>query len=161
MLSPEHLDLVVRLSKPEKIDARRRMVGPAPPGHLAARFPILLAAAILASSQVACLDIQPDPVAQGKVLSADLGCAGCHTASREASVGPTWKGLWGSQVTLSDGRTIIADKDYIAGKLTNPSAAVVAGYPSDAMVVALRASSTVLNHPGNVEALTAYIQSLR
>jgi cytochrome c oxidase subunit 2 len=45
-------------------------------------------------------------------------------------VGPTWLGLFGSQVKLADGSTVIADEAYIIESIRNPGAKIVEGYPN-------------------------------
>ena len=77
------------------------------------------------------------------------------------SVGPTWKGLYGSQVALTDGTTATADDAYLAGRLANPGAVTVAGYSRGTMTAALQPHRAVLNKPENVEAIIAYIKSLK
>src|SRR5689334_13207103 len=37
-----------------------------------------------------------DPVALGKAAASAYGCAGCHSITGQAGVGPSWKGLAGS-----------------------------------------------------------------
>ena len=43
-------------------------------------------------------------------------------------VGPKFVGLYGSQVTLDDGSTVVADDAYIRRSITDPDAQRVAGY---------------------------------
>ncbi len=38
-------------------------------------------------------------------------------------------GLFGSQVPLQDGTTVIADEDYIRRSITDPASQIVVGYP--------------------------------
>ncbi len=44
--------------------------------------------------------------------------------------GPTWQGVFGHEVTLSDGSTVTADEDYIRESILKPGAKVVDGFPS-------------------------------
>ena len=46
----------------------------------------------------------------GKALVAQNGCGGCHSLDGSKLVGPTWHGLFGSQVKLSNGQTVTADE---------------------------------------------------
>src|SRR5271167_209928 len=48
------------------------------------------------------------PVARGRELYQADGCSGCHSLDGTRGTGPSWKGLAGSQVKLSDGRTLTA-----------------------------------------------------
>jgi cytochrome c oxidase subunit 2 len=61
------------------------------------------------------------------------GCQACHSLDGTTVVGPTWLGLFGSQVQLTDGTTVTADEVYIRNSILNPNAQVVAGFPSGVM----------------------------
>lgn len=71
--------------------------------------------------------------ANGKLLVAKNGCLGCHSLDGSTLVGPTWQGLFGSQVKLSNGQTVTADEAYLTESIANPSAKVVAGFPDGIM----------------------------
>jgi cytochrome c oxidase subunit 2 len=64
---------------------------------------------------------------KGQQLAKDRGCTSCHTANGARSEGPTWKGLAGSNVTLTDGTTVVADDAYLTRSITDPRAQVVSG----------------------------------
>jgi cytochrome c oxidase subunit 2 len=51
----------------------------------------------------AAIDGPPDP-ARGERAFKLKGCVACHTTDGSKLVGPTWKGLWGSQVAILDRR---------------------------------------------------------
>lgn len=55
-------------------------------------------------------------------LSREAGCSGCHTIDGKSSYGPTWEGLYGSEITLEDGTTRTADEEYIRTAIVDPSA---------------------------------------
>jgi len=88
----------------------------------------------------------------GKQVARDRGCTSCHSSSGAKGTGPTWKGLYGSQVELADGTTVTADELYIKESITDPGAKVVKGY------------GNVMPHftlsQDEVSQLFAYIQSL-
>ena len=67
-------------------------------------------------------------IARGKTLYTNLGCIGCHSLNGAAGTGPTWKGLYGSQVALADGTTVTADAAYLAQSINDPDAATVKGF---------------------------------
>jgi cytochrome c oxidase subunit 2 len=69
-----------------------------------------------------------DQIAAGKALAHDRGCPTCHSTSGAKGTGPSWKGLYGSQVELSDGTTVTADELYIKESITDPSAKIVKGF---------------------------------
>lgn len=75
----------------------------------------------------------PAPAAsadEGKKLFSSKGCSGCHGANGEGvpGVGPSLKGLYGSEVELQDGKKVKADDAYIKESIKNPGAAVVKGF---------------------------------
>ena len=56
-----------------------------------------------------------------------MGCATCHRSDTQGR-GPNLEGVFGKQVTLDDGRTVIADENYIRESILNPAVKVVAGF---------------------------------
>jgi cytochrome c oxidase subunit 2 len=64
----------------------------------------------------------------GRSVFRDSGCASCHGANGQGGVGPQLAGLWGTEVTLDDGTTVIADEAYIRESIVEPSAKKVDGY---------------------------------
>jgi cytochrome c oxidase subunit 2 len=66
--------------------------------------------------------------AAGRDLTRSNGCASCHGANGQGGVGPAFEDLFGSEVTLDDGTTVIADEDYLRESITDPRAKVVDGY---------------------------------
>jgi cytochrome c oxidase subunit 2 len=72
-------------------------------------------------------------VGKGSALLQSKGCLGCHTTDGTRKVGPTFKGLYESNVTvMTNGkeRTIIADEEYIERSVRDPGADVVKGFPN-------------------------------
>ena len=53
--------------------------------------------------------------------------AGCHKAENSER-GPVLVGLPGSTVQLIDGRTAVADREYLRESINDPGAKIVAGY---------------------------------
>ncbi len=71
------------------------------------------------------------PADKGKLIVAANGCTGCHSLTAVVLPNaPTWFNLFGSQVKLADGSTVLADEAFIAESILNPSAKIVAGYES-------------------------------
>ena len=64
---------------------------------------------------------------RGQKLFQQLGCTTCHRNDSQAR-GPNLAGLYGNPVTLTDGRTIIADDNYIRESIIRPEAKIVAGF---------------------------------
>lgn len=80
------------------------------------------------AEQQAAFAAAQTPEGKGELLIKAKGCLGCHSINGTPLVGPTWKGLYGSQVTLSDGSTVTADEAFLIESITNPSATIVAGF---------------------------------
>lgn len=69
------------------------------------------------------------PAAQaGYDVYRDAGCAACHGAAGEGGVGPRLAGVYGTNVELSDGSTVVADDAYLTTSIKDPNAQKVAGY---------------------------------
>lgn len=69
-------------------------------------------------------------VAQGRQIADQNGCFACHSMDGTQVVGPTWQGLWGREITLADGSTIVADEDYIVESIVDPGVKLVEGFGS-------------------------------
>ena len=69
-------------------------------------------------------------VASGGDLFQSLACVTCHRAGASGRLarGPALEGVYGSQVKLADGRTVIADDNYVRESILTPTAKVVAGW---------------------------------
>jgi cytochrome c1 len=88
--------------------------------------------------------------ARGVDVARDRGCGGCHSSDGKAGSGPTWRGLWGSEVRLGSGDTVTADRVYLRRSITDPRAMVVDGF-ANIMPVYSDLSDA------DVDALVAYI----
>ena len=68
------------------------------------------------------------PVQLGQDLFENkLGCASCHAGGQNQR-GAVLEGLFGNQVKLANGQTVIADEEYIRNSILNPSGQIVEGY---------------------------------
>lgn len=68
------------------------------------------------------------PVEAGRDLFTNkLGCASCHTGGADQR-GAKLEGIFGQEVKLVGGRTVIADEAYIRDSILNPGTNVVEGY---------------------------------
>jgi len=68
----------------------------------------------------------------GERLAQEQGCLGCHSDDGAPRVGPTFKGLFGTQITVErDGRevTTAADEDYLREAIRQPEKAIRQGFP--------------------------------
>ena len=98
----------------------------------------------------------PPDAARGERTFKLKGCVACHTTDGAKLVGPTWKGLFGSQVTvLSDGKeaTVTADEDYLTRSIHHPPKEVVKGFAPQMPKTDLKER--------DVADLVAFIKSLR
>ena len=68
------------------------------------------------------------PAERGEQLARSKGCAGCHGQDFGGGAGPEWVGLAGSEDTLTDGSTVVADEAYLVRAIANPGAELVDGY---------------------------------
>lgn len=125
------------------------------------RSPVAALAVVVALVVVACGDGgategAPEPVTpageRGRALAA-RSCVSCHSTNGSRGTGPTWLDLAGSEVELTDGRTVVADEDYLRRAIVDPRSEVVAGY-SNIMPVNRGLSDD------DVDDLTTYIQEL-
>ncbi|MGK2943366.1 MAG: cytochrome c oxidase subunit II [Desulfuromonadales bacterium] len=74
-----------------------------------------------------------DLVSQGENLAGKNGCLGCHSTDGSRRVGPSFKGLMGSERTVvKDGQelTVSADADYLIRAIREPGIEIVQGYPA-------------------------------
>ncbi len=65
--------------------------------------------------------------ARGQKTFQELACHTCHMEDAGGR-GPSLRGLFGSQVKLADGTTVVADEAYLRESILNPQAKLVAGY---------------------------------
>lgn len=72
-------------------------------------------------------DEEEPPASRGRRLFQQYRCNDCHTQSEDRR-GPPLANLLGSQVVLTDGRTVTADLKYFRNSIRNPDDDVVAGY---------------------------------
>ncbi len=91
--------------------------------------------------------------ANGQQLFQQLGCASCHRSDTQGR-GPNLVGLFGKPVMLDDGRTVVADENYIRESILNPGVKIVAGFKP------IMPSFQGQVSEESVGALVAYIKSL-
>ncbi len=64
---------------------------------------------------------------EGRKTFLKYRCVSCHSADANARA-PVLEELFGRPVQLADGRSVLADEDYIRESIYNPGAKIVAGY---------------------------------
>lgn len=67
------------------------------------------------------------PIEAGTQLFTQLGCMTCHKDAPGA-LGPSLTGVYGHEILLASGETVIADETYLRESILNPTAKVVAGF---------------------------------
>jgi cytochrome c oxidase subunit 2 len=82
-----------------------------------------------------------------------LGCPTCHRFDVQGR-GPNLIGVFGKPVQLEDGRTVIADENYIRESILSPSAKIVSGFKP------IMPTFQGLVSEEQLTALVAYIKSL-
>jgi cytochrome c oxidase subunit II len=82
----------------------------------------------------------------------ELGCSGCHTPGSTVNA-PSLRGLIGREVHLQDGRSLVADENYIRESILLPKKDVVAGFQPVMPSFAGQVSEE------DIQALVAYIRS--
>jgi cytochrome c oxidase subunit 2 len=63
----------------------------------------------------------------GESIFQQLGCVTCHRSDTQGR-GPNLAGIFGKPVQLEDGRTVVADENYIRESILSPSAKIVSGF---------------------------------
>lgn len=91
----------------------------------------------------------------GARLFGQLGCITCHIADGTGR-GPVLQGIYGKPVKLMGGQTVIADEAYIRESILQPSAKIVAGYPSPSIMPTFQGQVS----EEQILQLIAYIKSL-
>jgi cytochrome c oxidase subunit II len=91
---------------------------------------------------------------QGRKTFLKYRCISCHSADADARA-PVLEGLYGKPVRLSDGRTVIADEDYLRESIVAPGAKIVTGWENIMPTFKGQVSQEEINE------LVAYIKSLR
>jgi len=89
--------------------------------------PFVVCLVLATGLAVACGADGDDSSLPGEGLANEYGCMACHGSAGEGGTGPAWKGLFGSEVTLDDGRVVTADREYLVRAVVEPEADRPAG----------------------------------
>ena len=89
----------------------------------------------------------------GQKLFSELGCATCHRSDTQGR-GPNLIGVFGKPVLLEDGRTVMADENYVRESILEPGAKIVKGFKPVMPTFQGQVTDEQLN------ALVAYVKSL-
>lgn len=107
--------------------------------------------------------VQVKPTAEeGARLYQMFGCMACHSTdgSTVGKVGPSWKGLFGSERDIAKGikGRVKADAEYLKESILNPGARVVKGFEKFDTGMPIYAG--ILNE-SQIQSLILYIQTLK
>lgn len=95
------------------------------------------------------------PIERGLAVAQTNGCLGCHSTDGSKMTGPTWQGLFGSDVSLANGETVTADEAYVIEAIREPNAKVHEGFSP-----AMPAYGESQINDEELQDLVAYIKSL-
>ena len=107
--------------------------------------------------------IAANGIADEKLTMAEMGarlyksktCNACHSLNGAPVVGPTFKGLFGTEVELIGGTKVMADENYIRESIMDPMAKIVKGFPPAMPTYRGQLSDEEVNQ------LIAFIKSLK
>ena len=91
--------------------------------------------------------------ATGEKLFSELGCVTCHRMDSQGR-GPNLEGMFGKPVELADGRTVMADENYVRQCILSPGDKRVKGFQP------IMPTFQGLVSEDQVNALVAYVKSL-
>jgi cytochrome c oxidase subunit 2 len=95
-----------------------------------------------------------NPVVAGEKLFSEKACNTCHAGSGLGRA-PSLNGVYGGNVLLADGTSVVADDAYIRESILQPNAKIVAGYQP--LMPTFQGQLT----EEQILALTSYIKSLQ
>jgi hypothetical protein len=98
-------------------------------------------------------------VEQGARLAVSYGCASCHLGAAGRGIAPSFASFAGHRVTLADGHRVLVDEHFLRAGLLDPGKAEIKGYDPAPMLAAVRRLH-LAGHPGQVAALTAFIEQI-
>ncbi len=69
----------------------------------------------------------------GSKIANDMGCIACHSTDGSERIGPTWKNLYGTLITLTTGKQVKVDQHYLKRSILTPDEDIVEGYSEGVM----------------------------
>jgi cytochrome c oxidase subunit 2 len=95
------------------------------------------------------------PAEFGATVYTKRGCNACHSVDGKPGIGPTWKGIYGNDVALSDGSKVKVNDAFIHQSIMDPASQIVAGFPP------VMPSYKGIISEAEIQAVIAYIQTLK
>lgn len=94
----------------------------------------------------------------GYLLLRNTGCIACHSLDGAKLVGPSFKGLFGSERIVNKGNdqvTVTANEEYIKTSIYDPDSEIVTGFPKGLM----KSYREILNED-DIKIITDYLKTL-
>ena len=100
-------------------------------------------------------EVGKPPEQLGATLYVNFGCSTCHSIDGTRGQGPSWKGIYGQQHKMTDGKVFTVDENYIRTSILQPQAMVVEGFQG------IMPSYQGQVRERHLTALIAYIKTLK
>lgn len=92
----------------------------------------------------------------GQLVVQQQGCLACHSTGGATLIGPTFQGLFMSEVPLQSGGTVVADEEYLRESIVDPNAQIHEGFPPGVMPQNYGEELT----EQEIDSIIAYLESL-
>lgn len=89
----------------------------------------------------------------GKKVAEDKGCLSCHSVDGSAGLAPTFKGMWGQKVQLTNGDFVLVDAHFVREMILHPAKYPVKGFEPIMPELALSDQE--------IEQITNYLKDLK
>jgi cytochrome c oxidase subunit II len=96
------------------------------------------------------------PAIAGEKAFTEYACATCHKQDATGR-GPILNGVFGSEVKLADGRSVVADENYLRESIMNSQAKIVAGFGPPSIMPAFQGQIS----EEKLLQLIAYVKTLK
>jgi hypothetical protein len=98
-------------------------------------------------------------IEQGAHLVVADGCSACHLMTSRPGLGPSFSSFAGHRVTLTDGRSVVVNEQFLREGLLHPRSELLKGYDPAPMLATL-ARLHLAEEPHQVAALAAFIEQV-
>jgi cytochrome c2 len=102
----------------------------------------------------------PASAQEGERIYKMMGCMACHATddSQQPKIGPSWRGLYGTQRALAKAPSVLVDDAYLRESILTPAAKTVKGF--EKVEAGMPPYAGVLTDT-QVESLILFIKALR
>lgn len=101
------------------------------------------------------------PAELGAILYKTKGCNACHSVDGKPGIAPTFKGVYGHNVELANGASVLADDNYIRESILEPNAKIVKGYASPSVMPKVAFNKDPKEAEKEIIALIEFIKTLK